>query len=204
MTAAEHVAGHLDLDGAPVEPAPLAVVGVDLSLTATGIATATGCRTLKSSGAAGASLRVRHARLTDIATRVTLAVSDAAAPRTALVVIEGPALSRNTGSVWDRAGLWWATVDELLSAGHLVAEVAPTCRARFATGKGNAGKAAVVSALTARYGVTFGDDNQADAFALRAMGLARLGSPLAAVPKTHVGALDAVQWPNLVALGVSA
>lgn len=175
----------------------LPVIGVDLSLTATGLATAEGCRTVPSSGKAGAPLRARHARLADIATQVVLAVSEAAAPRTALVVIEGPTYATSTGSQHDRSGCWWLTVDELLAAGHLVAEVAPTSRAKYATGNGRAGKVKVASALTARYGVTFADDNEADAFCLRAMGLHRLGSPLASVPKTHAVALDAVAWPNI-------
>ena len=184
--------------------AHLPVVGVDLSLTGTGIATADGVRTIGSSGRKGASLRVRHARLADLATQVVLAVSEAAAPRTALVVLEAPAFSRTTGHQHDRSGAWWLLVDELLAAGHLVAEVAPTCRAKYATGKGNAGKAAVVSAVSHRYGVVFADDNAADAFVLRAMGLHRYGQPLASVPKAHAAALDAVAWPDVDHLAVSA
>lgn len=182
----------------------LPVVGLDLSLTATGIATANGVRTVGSTGRASASLRVRHARLADLATQVCLAVSEAAAPRTALVVIEAPAFSRTTGHQHDRSGAWWLVVDELLAAGHLVAEVSPTSRAKYATGKGNAGKAAVVSAVSHRYGITFADDNTADAFVLRAMGLHRYGSPLAQVPKVHAAALDAVAWPDVALLAGAA
>ena len=173
------------------------VVGLDLSLTGTGIATAAGVRTIASSGKAGASLRVRHARLDAIATEVSLAVAETVGYRThdapgALVVIEAPAFSRTTGHQHDRSGLWWLVVDELISAGHLVAEVSPTARAKYGTGKGNAGKAAVVSAVSHRYGVIFGDDNAADAFILRAMGCHRYGQPLATVPQTHATALDEI------------
>lgn len=183
---------------APVMP----VVGVDLSLTGTGIATAAGVRTIISSGRKGASLRARRARLDEIALAVSNIVESA--PTASLVVIEAPAFSRTTGHQHDRSGLWWLVVDQLLGAGHLVAEVAPTCRAKYATGKGNAGKASVVSAVTARYGVQFSDDNTADAFVLRAMGMHRYGFPLATVPKTHAAALEAVQWPNVDVLAVTA
>ncbi|WP_100499391.1 hypothetical protein [Geodermatophilus chilensis] len=182
----------------------LPVVGVDLSLQATGIATAAGVRTIGSSGRQGASLRVRHARLADLATQVCLAVTEAAAPRMALVVLEAPAYDSRTGHQHDRSGLWWLVVDELLAAGHLVAEVTTGGLKKYATGKGVGKKAAIVSAVTARYGVVFGDDNQADAFVLRAMGMHRYGHPLATVPKTHAAALDAVAWPDVDHLAVTA
>ena len=174
---------------------PLPVVGVDLSLTATGIATAEGTRTIPSSGKAGAPLRVRHARLDAIALAVSNIVEQA--PTASLIVIEAPAFSRTTGHQHDRSGLWWLLVAQLLDRGHLVAEVAPTARAKFATGKGNAGKAAVVSAVTHRYGREFADDNHSDAFVLRAMGLHRYGQPLATVPQAHTAALDSVAWPDV-------
>lgn len=178
------------------------VVGVDLSLTGTGIATPTAVRTIGSTGRKGAPLRVRHARLTDLATQVVLAVSEAAAPRTALVVVEAPAFSRITGHQHDRSGLWWLTVDELLAAGHLVAEVAPTCLKRFATGKGVADKGAMVDAAARRlpHWATGGQNDAVDALWLRAMGMHRYGTPLCSVPKTHAAALDAVAWPDVDAL----
>jgi crossover junction endodeoxyribonuclease RuvC len=182
---------------------PLPVVGVDLSLTATGVATEAGVQTITSSGKAGASLRVRRARLNEIALAVTDIVESA--PTTSLVVIEAPAFSRTTGHQHDRSGLWWLVVDQLLGAGHLVAEVAPTARAKYATGKGNAGKDAVLLAVARRYpGVLVEDNNQADALILRAMGCHRYRQSLADVPQTHAAALDAVQWPNVDLLAGAA
>lgn len=49
------------------------------------------------------------------------------------------------------------------------AEATPAHLKQFATGKGNSGKAAVVSSLTKRYGLEFRTDNEADAFALAKM-----------------------------------
>lgn len=178
------------------------VVGLDLSLTATGFAADGEWRSITSKGRAGDNLRARRDRLERLSAAIENAVdqaSDRNPWRPALVVIEAPAFSRTTGHQHDRSGLWWLVVDGLIRTGYMVAEVAPTARAKYATGKGNAGKAAVVSAVSHRYGVTFGDDNTADAFVLRAMGLDHLGAPLMPVPKSHREALAKVAWPEEVA-----
>lgn len=183
----------------------LPVIGLDLSLTATGIATQSGTRTLTSVGHRGDSLPVRHARLRDVATRIALAVSEAAAPRTGIAVIEAPAFDSRVGHQHDRSGLWWLVIDELLSAGHLAAEVTTGGVKKYATGKGNATKDAVLLAVARRYPEhRITDNNQADALVLRAMGCHRYGSPLADVPKIHAAALDAVAWPDVDMLAVTA
>lgn len=175
------------------------VVGLDLSLTASGVATAGGCRTVGSPGRKGASLRVRHARLADIATRVCLAVSEAAAPRAALVVIEGPSFGSRGGQSHERAGLFWVVIDELISAGHLVAEVPPATLKKYALGRGVGDKGAMVDAAARRLPgiVTGGQNDVVDALWLRAMGCDRLGFPLAVLPVKHREALDAVVWPDV-------
>lgn len=183
--------------------AGLVVVGLDLSLQSTGIATPAGVRTVRSSGVKGSPLRVRHARLHVIATDVCLAVTESAhvdGQGLALVVIEGPSLGQQRQSgVHDRSGLWWLVVDELLSAGHLVAEVPPATLKKYATGRGNADKGAMADAAARRMPdvQTRGQDDAVDALWLRAMGCDRYGQPLCTVPKTHAAALDAVQWPDV-------
>lgn len=74
----------------------------------------------------------------------------------------------------------------------------------YATGNGGAKKADVMLAVERRYRhlVTIADDNQADAFALLAMGCEHYGHPLPTadgrpLPKTHVRALESVAWPTL-------
>jgi len=49
-------------------------------------------------------------------------------------------------------------------------EVPPSVIKKFVTGKGNAGKPAVVSAVATRYGLAVATDNEADAFALAKLG----------------------------------
>lgn len=184
-----------------------AVIGLDLSLTASGIATPDGVHLIRSSGCTGATLRVRRARLDDIATQVGLAVAEHATHgHDALVVIEQPAFSRTTGHQHDRSGLWWLVVNELLSAGHLVAEVPPTTLKKYATGKGQAKKGAMGDAAARRIPDvdTGGDDNMVDALWLRAMGCDHLGWPLAPMPQAHRAALEAVKWPDADRLAVTA
>jgi crossover junction endodeoxyribonuclease RuvC len=180
------------------------VVGVDLSMQATGICTPDGVQVLKSSGRDGAPLAVRRARLVDISGRVSLAVAEAvglppAGVSGALVVIEAPSLgqSRQRGT-HDRSGLWWLVVDELMQAGHRVVEVPPASVKKYATGSGSANKGAMADAAARRipHVHTAGEDNAVDALWLRAMGCDQLGSPLATVPQAHRDALTKVAWPS--------
>lgn len=178
-----------------------AVVGLDLSLTATGIATPDGVETVTSRSTTGASLLDRALRLERIAGHVAAAVARAGNEATKgddlLVVIEAPAFSRTTGHQHDRSGLWWLIVVELSGWERLqVVEVTPSARAKYATGKGNGGKDEVLAAVVRRYpDVLVSNNNEADSLVLRAMGCDWLGEPLAEVPQTHRAALDKVAWP---------
>lgn len=180
-----------------------AVVGLDLSLTATGIATPIGVRTVRSKGAAGATLDDRYERILQLVERIGLTLADDAEQMDEddlLVVIEAPAFSRTTGHQHDRSGLWWLIVHALLLSGNAVVEVQPTARAKYATGRGNAGKDEVLAAVIRRYpDVDVSNNNEADALVLRAMGCDWLGAPLAEVPKANRAALDKVVWPEAVA-----
>lgn len=95
-----------------------------------------------------------------------------------LVVIEGysfgSAGGKVSGHAHDRAELGGVLRNQLVDYCRVV-EVAPTTLKKFATGKGNADKAEVVSALSRRYGRTFKSDDAADAFALMQIGLCLTG-----------------------------
>lgn len=179
------------------------VLGIDPSLTATGCAlidvdqhAVVDTWTRTSNGKADATLAQRLQRI-DIITIDVATVADVQ-----LVVIEGPSLGqkRQTGT-FDRAGLWWAIVTCLDMRGIPVVEVPPATRARYATGKGNAGKDAVLLEVARRYPtVPVANNNEADALILAAMGYHALtGSPLFDLPQTHTAALAAVTWPTGVA-----
>lgn len=171
------------------------VVGVDLSLTATGVADNLGCTTIATSGRVNATLTDRARRIHTIRNQVLAHCKNAH-----LVVIEGPSLGSHTGHVWDRGGLWWAVVARLVANDIPVAVVSPKGRAKYIAGNGNAGKDQVMLAAVRRFHLTheITNNNEADAVGLCAMGLDRLGHPLALVPDRNRGALDAVAWPELV------
>ena len=78
-----------------------------------------------------------------------------------------------------------------------VIEVPPTCRAKFATGRGNASKSEVVSAISARTGILWdgvGNEDRCDAWILQEMGFAHMGHARYEWPATHLAALDKVDW----------
>lgn len=79
-------------------------------------------------------------------------------------------------------------------------EVPPTCRAKFATGKGNASKGEVMSAVSARTGIVWqgqGADDLCDAFLLEEMGLTYMNQSRYPWPSLNTSALDKVDWSAL-------
>lgn len=176
------------------------VLGVDVSLTATGVARyyqGGPCTTeaITSTGKRADSIEQRAFRIVDICRR--LADHAPASFPPALAVIENPSFGSVGGSAWDRAGLWWQIVSRLVHRLDVpVALVAPATRAKWATGNGRADKAAVASALTRRYGVEFPSNDEADAGALALMGAHRLGWITA--PAYSLQALEGCKsWPDL-------
>jgi crossover junction endodeoxyribonuclease RuvC len=168
-------------------------VGLDLSLTSTGVATPQGACRVTSKGSRDDTLIQRYERLNRLLLRVMELTHEAD-----LVVIEQPAYSRTQGSQHDRSGLWWLVVDALTYRSVPIAEVAPTARARYATGRGNAGKDEVLAAVVRRYpDVLINGNDEADAYVLCAMGLDHLGCPVVEVPKAHRDALAKVAWPEV-------
>lgn len=187
------------------------VVGIDLSLTCTGLALPPAhaggrLRTMpikKPSGQTAANgwpelrrLRWMRDRIVDEVRRETRTTFGDAVP--VLAVIEDMAFSRTTGHVMTRAGLWWMVVDALDEIpGVSWAQVKPTTRAKYATGKGNAGKDVVMREVARRFPDFAGGEDEADALVLRAMGMDHLGAPLAVMPQVNRASLDAVEWPEV-------
>lgn len=176
------------------------VVGLDLSLTSTGIARTYADNPLgpdtivdrvTSTGKETATLLERDTRLTALRKHIT-----ALALPADLAVVEGPSYASKNGKQHDRSGLWWAVVRNLMMNGVPVVEVPPSSRMKYATGKGNAAKDAVLAAVVRRYpDVEVTGNDEADALVLAAMGARHLGHPIDDLPKTHLAAMDAVRWP---------
>jgi Holliday junction resolvasome RuvABC endonuclease subunit len=167
---------------------PVHVVGIDPSLTATGIAYADGSTaTVKyARGADG------DQRLEEIYVATICAVED----RPQLAVVEDlPTHAHGAG----KTGMAQGAV-RLALIGNLVpyVVVTPATVKKYATGKGNATKPDMRMALYQRTGLDLRDDNQVDAWWLRALGCHLLGHPLLQVPKTHLEALDKVDFAQRV------
>lgn len=142
------------------------VVGLDPSLTGLGLATPEGTFTITSKPATDVTGRAE--RLVTMLDKVAGLIGE----EVSLVVIEGPAYSRQLGAGHHlSAGLWWLLAADLTYRGHQVIEVPPTTLKKFATGKGNATKADLRMALYQRTGDDVTDDNQVDALWLRQVGL---------------------------------
>lgn len=180
--------------GAP-GPVPL-VIGLDVSLSCTGVAGRGWAEAIRSGARTG------HERLAHQLGGMQLFYRHAE-----LVVIEGPAFSRALQRGHDElAAIRWMVRHDLWKRGIPYAVVPPDNRTIFATGRARwAGekpaqvKGRVRDAVALRYGVECtgpGRYDQADASILAEMGLAHLGHPGAALPPTHTRALAGVDWPE--------
>jgi crossover junction endodeoxyribonuclease RuvC len=79
-------------------------------------------------------------------------------------------------------------------------EIPPTTRAKFATGKGNAAKTEVMSAISARTGIVWsgkGADDMCDAWILEEMGLTTIGHSRFDWPAVNLSALEKIDWNPL-------
>lgn len=160
------------------------VVGLDLSITATGVAWADGTTYVVKSRSAG------DRRLLDIVGEVATAIEGRDID---LVVIEDlPTHAKAagiTGMVHGAVRTW------LIDEGIPYALITPATLKKYATGSGNAGKPQMAVAAFKRLGRELSDDNQVDALWLRAAGLDHLGDAPAAMPAAQRAALDKVEWP---------
>lgn len=177
------------------------VVGVDLSITATGIARFAGgdgqVHLVGSPGLTDKRLPERLDALDALAHLVVAHVRGLEDGAPDLVVLEAMETSKAYGGIAERSWLWYDVARRLLAHGVPVAVAAPAQLKMYATGKGNAGKAEVIDAVARRLPMfeTRGNDNLCDAAVLCAMGCATFGRPLATLPVTHRRALEKIAWP---------
>lgn len=157
------------------------VLGLDLSIAATGIAGAAGTLgTVINIGAAGDE---RLTRIRDTV-RGHLDFDD----RPHLVVIEDVVVRSGASSV---LGMLHGVVRaDLLDRNIPYVTVPPATLKVYATGRGNATKPDMRMSLYQRAGIDERDDNRVDAWWLRALGHDLAGHPLLDLPKTHRRALD--------------
>lgn len=160
------------------------VVGLDLAMGKTGIAERNGAtRTFEPSkyAAGDARLAVLAAAVSHSVVGADLVVIEEAPPG-----LKGPAIKAIHmvhGAI--RLGL--------MGSGIRYVTVNPTTLKQFATGKASATKADMALALYKRFALELADDNQVDAFWLRAAGLQLIGEPVFPLPAGQVAALDKVR-----------
>lgn len=169
-------------------PQPL-VVGLDLSLVATGIAHMTADGVVTDLVTADGTGLIRLRRLAYYIRNLC--------EHADLVCIEGPAYHQGVGAGYhERAGLHWLVLDRLWKTSTPVAIVGPSVLKQYATGRGNSGKDAMILAAARRFPTFDGDNNQADALWLAALGLDHLTGQ-AVVPASHRAKLASVTWPTV-------
>lgn len=161
------------------------VVGFDLSLTCTGFAYEGGQQTFTSPSD---DLTMRLGDLHEWFRSLLCVPLD-------LIVVED--LPRNPRFGGVPLGMVHAcfrlTIERLTTP---VLWVTPASLKMYATGHGNASKSDVRMGVFQRFGVDIPDDNAADAYVLRAIGLHVLGHPLAELPKVNLKALDKLELPE--------
>lgn len=179
------------------------VLGLDLAAESSGVArTDHTTLTIRAPKAAGKrrALADDLARLDHIEETVAALLAE---DRPHLAVIEDYApgirsaaahrLAEVAGTV--RLACWRAAVPlALVNAMHLK---------QYATGRTRAEKGDMRIAALKRAGVEFANDDECDAWWLRAMGLDYLGCPVVAMPSAHRAVLERITWPT-TALGGAA
>lgn len=160
--------------------APNDVVGIDASLTATGIAYFDGTLTIGGSKGDDRLTSIRDA-VYDICDGARLAV-----------VEDLPVHGHGAGKTGMAQGVVRLTLLDLCVEYVLVP--AATLKV-YATGRGNASKPDMRVELFKRTGLDLPDDNQVDAYWLRALGLDHLGRPEVDLPASHRRAFDKLAWP---------
>lgn len=187
------------LTPAATRPGPR-VVGIDTSLTATGLASSEGwCRVIGYEDKKRPITKLPHlVRLVQMRRVLDAVVEAIGTPD--LAVIEGAALSRAGGGAHERGWLWWRVYEYLVDAGIPVGQMSPNHRIHYATGKGTGQKTVVVDAVARRWSdwETGGNDNAADAVVLMAAGRDWLDHAVAEVPKIHRTALGKAVWPEAI------
>lgn len=163
-------------------------MGLDLSLTSTGCCNIKGdCYSLKPSYKGAERLEWFADTFDALST---------APNRPDLVVLEGYAYGR-VNKAHELGELGGVVRLALWRAGIPFVVVPPSTLKKYATGKGNASKDQVLIAAVKRSGIEFNNNDEADAWWLRQIGLQQyeVDDPThVQMPLAHLGALTGVVW----------
>lgn len=167
-------------------------IGIDLSLRSTGYSGFGRIGTISNDSTGIGRLEYISSFILEFAS---------SAPTRPVFVIEGYSFASRNSQAHAIGELGGVVRYRLWKAGFTFCEVPPTCRAKFATGRGNASKSEVVSSISARTGFTFkgkGADDACDAWILEEMALEKLGIPRVQWPAINKTALETIDWSNLL------
>lgn len=168
-------------------------LGLDLSLTSTGVASSLGwCTRIRPGGPTSPNKNMCGLeRLRYIVARVKALAVDYD-----LAVLEGPSYNSKGGKEHERGGLWWMVRDIVDRAGIPVAVVPPSTLKLFATGSGKASKADMKDAAKGRFSMAdIRSSDEADALHLADMGAAWLNWMTVDLSPTQQRAMRGVPWP---------
>ncbi|MGW2708657.1 hypothetical protein ACWC4J_06645 [Streptomyces sp. NPDC001356] len=186
--------GEFSLGERRTAPNGFRVIGLDLSITSTGV-----CRP------DGSTFRIRTRqkdgprRLTYIRDLLTVEVAE---QRPHLAVIEDLPTKMHARSLKPIAALHGVVQALLIDADVLWAYVPPATLKKYACDNGGADKRQMADAAYLADGAEFTDDkggDQADAWWLRAAGYDWAGVPLFTMPQAQRDALSKAEWPDAYA-----
>jgi Holliday junction resolvasome RuvABC endonuclease subunit len=169
------------------------ILGVDLSLTSTGISANGKTGTITTSAKGPERLSI-----------ISLAVLDAVIDNSIqLVAIEGYSFASRNSQAHSIGELGGVVRTRLWERNIPYVDIPPTCRAKFATGRGNAAKTEVMSSISAKTGLVFsgkGADDMCDAWILEEMCRTRIGISDYTWSAAQLSALDKVDWGALTSI----
>lgn len=165
----------------------LKLIGLDLSLTSTGVSI-DGKTSIVSTKAKGPE-RLSYVNKTLLQICLDEEIDCA--------IIEGYSFASRNSQAHSIGELGGCVRMTFWECGISYVEIPPTSRAKFATGKGNAGKTEVISAISSKTGMVFsgsGADDECDAWILEQMGLAHLGISQYDWTSTQLSSLEKIDW----------
>jgi len=158
-------------------------IGADLSLSSTGYSGYGESGVISVSEKGVERLHLISSKLLDFAQN---------SPDEPIFIIEGYSFSSRNSQAHSIGELGGVVRYRLWDKGIKFIDVPPTCRAKFATGRGNASKNEVMSSVSARTGIIFsgkGADDICDAWILEEIGLHLLGKSRFTWPALHLDSL---------------
>lgn len=168
------------------------LIGIDASLTSTGVASTTLYTVNSKLKGPQRLIDIREAVRTELKTTPD-----------AVVAIEGYSMGSRNNHAHAIGELGGVLRVMMYEEGIPYVEIPPTCRAKFATGKGNAGKNEVVSSVSARTGIVWsgkGADDMCDAWILQECLYWKFGMQRYAWPVSHTDGLNKVDWTPILHL----